>query len=346
MKNPIYIICKVLFIAGLYIILHSCKKDSVKADSFVDDYSPVLTEAAGTVHNENYFPCITGSYWTWSGNITATGTSEIVYNGQKDSEPINENNSVYGYMSISEPVTVSLPSGNYLVFPTNETNGLSRYFQVSDSAVLVRAIKNSGLSTIAEVKDPVYLRRPLKAGDKWKAQPTIDYNDLISNEGYNPSDFNLTINCGLFVVGTENVQLVNRMVSTVRLDERAEFNGTMNVNEDGATGRLSINMTMDIKLNLLKDTGIVSQLIKINAKVTGSISDANGKMSVNFNVNLNEVATLDEALFPVISQRESSLCEKQDIFSLGSNINSHPIVKKQLNKILDVIGKFKNTYRL
>jgi hypothetical protein len=158
---------QVFLLSGMLFALSGCKKDQ-EEKSFVDDYTPTLTENAGTSYNGDYFPIDIGYSWYWNGQATSQGNM-----AGWEIDPTT--GSVAGYMDIYQLEEVTLPYGQYNVYHTYETESIERYFEKTTSAVNLRAMKNlDGSGDLIEIQNPCYIKQSLVVGDKWKAQPQID----------------------------------------------------------------------------------------------------------------------------------------------------------------------------
>jgi hypothetical protein len=285
MKKINYLIFAVLFLTV------ACKKD--KTD-FVDSYAPTLTEAAKTTYTGDFYPFATGYQWNWSGQSTTTGSMTTSYNGQSSTEAINETDPVTGYMYVNGSQSLTLPSGTYNVLSTNETDNTTRYFEVKESGVYIRAIKLSSMSSPAEVKNPVFIKKPLVVGDKWACEPSVDYNQLLnSSDMEGLGDMNITTKCELFVLGKENINWQSSSTSTMALEEVATITGKISINESGATGSVNMNFTMDARLNLKENVGLVKQTMKLKGTLSGSLSGGGESASIKMTINMDGTMTLD-----------------------------------------------------
>ncbi len=335
MKKLIYL----LFI--LLLLQSACKKDQ-KASDFVTDYTPSLTEAKNTVYTGDYYPFATGYSWNWSGTETTSGSMTVTAEGQHQTEPLNGTEDVTGYMYVNEPETISLPSGSYTVLPTSETDGTSRYFQVSDTAVIIRAILMEGMSSPVEVTNPVFLRKPLIVGDEWQSQPTVDFNQLLSQLGMSDmGSVNMTIKCLIFVLGKENISWNGSTTSALALEERASVVGTIDVNDGGATGSININFTLDSRLDLKEDIGLVQNAMILKGTMSGTISDEGESASLSMNLSMNSTLSLDSySLTPSGLMRTPVLKSGEPVILKKSSGN--PMADKQFKKVMLILKKIQN----
>lgn len=335
MKKLIYLLFFVLLLQS------ACKKDKPAAD-FVTGYTPTLTETKGTVHAGDYYPFATGYSWNWSGTETTSGSETVTYNGQKQTQPLDATDNVYGYMDVNSPITITLPSGNYDVLPTSETDGLSRYFQVSDTAVVIRAILMSGMTSPIEVKNPVFLRKPLIVGDEWQSQPSVDFNQLLSQSGMSGlGSVNITIKCLIFVIGNEDITWNSATASTLALEERASVVGTINVNEEGVTGTININFTLDTRLNLKENVGLVKQAMVLKGTMGGNLAGGGESLSLSMNVTENATVTLDSYNVTASGlHRAPALKSAESVILKQSSGNA--MADKQFNKVMLILKKVQN----
>jgi hypothetical protein len=319
----------------------ACKKDKPAAD-FVTDYKPALTEAASTVYDGNYYPFATGYTWNWSGNATTSGSMSISAGGQHQTEPLDGSDNIVGYMNVNGPENISLPSGHYTVLSTSETDGTSRYFQVSDTAVIIRAIKMSSMSSPAEVKDPVFLRKPLIVGDKWQSQPSVDYNQMLGASGFSSlGTIDITTKCLIFVLGTENISW-NGSTSTMALQERASIIGKINVNESGATGTININFTLDARLNLKENVGLVKQTMVLKGTMNGSISAEGQSASLSMDMTMNTTLTLDTYNVTASGLHTAPALKSAESTVLLKHSSGNPMADRQFNKVMLILKRIQN----
>jgi hypothetical protein len=324
----------------LLLLLGACKKD--KKSDFVKDYSPTLTEAKDVVYAGDYYPFATGYNWYWSGSETTSGNMTVVYNGSKNSEPLNGTENVTGFMVVNGPITISLPSGSYAVLSTNETDNTTRYFQVSDTAVIIRAILMDGMTSPMEVKNPVFIRKPLIVGDKWQSQPSVDYNQFLSQSGMSGGNIDLTLNCLIFVLGKENITWKNATTNTLALQERAVITGKIDISESGAGGTLNINFTLDARLNLKENVGLVKQAMTLNGTMSGNISGGGENVSLSMNINLNSTVTLDNYDLTGTGLLKSHALKSTET-PIQKQLSGNPLAAKQYNKVMLVLKKIQNS---
>jgi hypothetical protein len=340
---------KILPILFIMLLLQvACKKE--KSD-FVTGYTPTLLEAANKSYTGNYFPFQVGFYWNWSGTETDKGSMSVKGAGYNQSGPLDDTYDVYGYMDVVDSEALTLPSNTYYVLKTNETTDdslgntyLNRYFQISDTAVVIRAILMEGMSEPMEVKNPVFLRRPLIVGDKWQTQPSADLAELTSDLGESGiSNMNLTTNCMLFVLGGENVG----SQPTVAVQERAEVSGTININDqEGTTGSITLNFTMDLKLDLGENIGIVRQTGTMQGTMSGSITSEGTTMTISLNVTANQTLMLSTDEYYVTSNIGMQKAPQLKSESVPTHSPISKLNNKQLKAAYKVLDRIKKMYML
>jgi hypothetical protein len=333
MKNQLFKLSFLMFTV-VVALFSSCKKDSSKPASFVDDYVPQLTEATGTTYSGNYYPFNTGYSWNWSGTQTTTGSMQYSAMGQNETEPMNSTDPITGYMTVNAPMQLTLNSGTYTVYPTTETEGLSRYFQVTDTALCLRAIKSSSSSSIIEATNSVYLRKPLIVGAKWKSMPEVDLSEIFSETGYTGSSAGVELKCSLFVIGKENITWKSQNKETLVVQERAQVKGPVIIDDNGTTGTINIDVTLDMKMNLLKDVGIIYEKATIAVKMSGTITDMGYQIGLNMNATMVQDLTLDQYNVVATSLPETKSAKANNSISYSKNAIINKYVKKILNSIM------------
>lgn len=328
-KNQFFLKTGLVTLLCLSTIIFSCKKD--EAESYVDGYNPTLKDAANTKYEGDYYPFATGYSWNWNGTMSLTGKMTVSAQGQSQTEPLDQNGNAYGFMNVLEKESLTLPTGTYNVFPTNETNGLQRFFEKNDTALLCRAVKQNYDSPIAEIKNPVFIKNPLITGDKWEANPSVDYSQL-SNLGGSASD--IKVNSKIFVLGKEDITLngSSTPTPTVLLEQRAEVTGTINVSSSGLSGPLKMDLKIDLLLNLKKDVGLVKQTIKITGTISGSMTYAGTPVKVSMNLNMNSTLLLTNFSTNGTSAKSALVSDENKAISL-ENIKDQNL-RKELQKIL------------
>jgi hypothetical protein len=334
MKKQIFIYLMIFLAIG------ACKKD--KSADFVTDYSPTLTEAANTSYSGDYYPFATGYNWYWSGSATTTGSMTVSAGGQKQTQPLDGTESVAGHMIVLAQENITLPSGTYEVLPTDETDGLTRYFQVTNTQVIIRAIKMSG-SSIVEVTNPVFLKRPLVVGDKWETQPSVDYNQLMNMSDLGSSG-SVTVNtkCMIFVLGQEAITWNSTSTPTIALQERASITGSVGMT--GVSGTINFNFTLDSRINLKENVGIVKQTQKLEGTMGGTLSYEGQSVSLSMNMTMNATMTLNSynltstSVVPGNSQIKSGEAYSKTNVSTGNQK-----FDAQIAKTMQLIKKIQNS---
>jgi hypothetical protein len=321
----------------ILVLLSSCTKDSDDPD-YVDDYIPTLTENSGISYTGDYFPFANGNYWTWSGTATITGFVEASAMGESEKSPIDETSSAYSYMTVGSPISLILNSGTYTVFPADEPGDASRYFIKTDTSLLIKAIKYlDGNPT--EVMDPVFIREPLVVGDKWASTPSVDMNEMMNNTSMEATEVDITTKCNLFVLGKENFYWNGQNNETVKLQERAQATGTINIDMNGMTGPLNVDVKIDIILLLLKDVGIVRQYGTMEMKISGKINYMGVDVNINMEMTQDQDLVLESYDIPGASKvvlnpntNNESVTKAQRAYSKNPEINNliHKIVQSAL----------------
>ncbi len=320
-----FVQCGTLFSTLVFLVLlSSCKKDSDDPD-YVNDYTPTLTENSGKVYTGDYFPFATGYSWNWSGTATTTGFIEVSAMGESEKNPLDDNSSVSAYMIVKSPISLVLPSGTFTVFPTDEPGDAKRYFIKTDTSLLIKAVQYLN-GNPAQVNDPVYIKEPLVVGDKWASTPSVDIKEMLSGTAMNASDINITTKCSLFVLGKESFNWNGQNNETVKLQERAQAKGTMNVNMNGMSGPLNIDVKMDIFLLLLKDVGILRQYGTMEIKISGKVTY--NDIPVNINMETTQDQDLVLNTYDVINYKTAlpkitptNTLKSQRVYTKYSDVN-------------------------
>jgi len=291
MKKSIRLFTVVFLILFAFVaILTSCDKDD-DIFAYVDGYDAPLTEVKGATHNGDYFPFIKANYWKYTGNENVTGEMTMNYQGEKETESLNDSYSCTSTMAVNTPVSVSLNSGTYTLYPVKETETvdyetsyITRYFEKSTDAIYLKAIQMD-YGSIVEVKNPVYLKTPLVVGDRWETQPEIDMESMMQEQVDFSGDINLDMKCVIYVIGKEAMNWKGNNVETVRLDERAQAKAQINVEEDGVKGTMSFDMQIMLNLNYLEGVGLISQKSNLSLTMTGSFSGEGEKITINLDMD-------------------------------------------------------------
>ena len=163
-------------LSAMAVITVSCSKD--EDASYVDSYSPTLTEAKGTAYTANdYFPLVKGNSYMYSANLDISGTQTT--NGKK--ETMNDKDTSYSYCYVKGKETVSFESGSKEVI-TYYNNGNEAYYQINDNGIVCVGEKSSG-AKIEYKNNTIFFKKSLEVGDSWSFNPTDDYSDLFSSLG-------------------------------------------------------------------------------------------------------------------------------------------------------------------
>ncbi len=327
---------KISFLVPILVLLigiTSCKKDD--SPSFVDDYSPNLTEEKGTEHTGDYFPVEEGYSWYYTGNQILTGEVKYSAAGQSKTEPINESAPVYSSVLVEPLTSVTLESGTYMLYPVYDNSGESyayRYYEKNNDGVYFKAF-TSELGEIVEVENPVFIKKPLVVGDSWEAQPTVDLNAGLGNgelDDFLDGDIDATINCKMYVIGIENINWNGGSVSPIRMDQRAEANVSVPFNQDGGSGTINMNLKMTAILHLLEDIGVIKQDTDMDMVINASVSMEGQKFSMNMDLNIKGLLELET--YDVTGSVTKNSVKITDKNGLELNIDDYPEVYKKVIK--------------
>ena len=322
----------------------SCKKDKVEP-SFVDDYNAPLTEEKGTEHLGDYFPLAEGYSWNYSGREETVGESTISGGGYNETEPINEGYNISNYIKVNPLESITLTSGNYNLYPIEESYDAYgydyRYYEKTSDAVYCRAFKVDG-SEILEVKNPVFIKKPLVVGDSWEIQPSISLETEMEVEDL---DFSLgegtsLIKCKIYVIGEESVSWNGQNALPVRLDERVEASFTFPVNEPGFSGKVEINVELMNIIYLLENVGMIKQEMAMTAKSSTNISAQGEKITAKVNFETEVDLSLDS--YDVMGKAVKKSIKITDEEGKVLNIGDNPILNKinvKLQKACKIVSK-------
>jgi hypothetical protein len=320
----------------LLITITSCKKED--SPSFVDDYNAPLTEEKGTEHNGDYFPLEEGYSWYYSGEEQAIGEMKISFPGENETEKINETMSIYSSVLVEPIESVTLESGNYMLYPVSDYYSTSysyRYFEKKTDGVYFKAFK-SETGDVVEVKKPMFIKKPLIVGESWETQPSIDLNSMLTDSDLNFSEDEMeaSISCKMYVIGLENITWKSEEVSPLRLDQRAEATVNMAFNEEGVSVKMNMNLKITSILYLLEDIGVIEQDIDMDMITNISMSAEGQSGSINMNVNVKGDLTLDTYDLSGSSVKNSVTITDKNGVEL--NIAENETYKKAVEKSLRV----------
>jgi hypothetical protein len=338
-----------ILITGITVlVISSCNKND-DIFSYVDGYDAPLTEEKGATYNGDYFPFIEVNYWKYSGYESVTGEMTMDYQGEKDTESLDDSYSCTSTISVSTPESKSLNSGSYTLYPVQETETVdyettytTRYFQKATDAIYLRAIQLED-SEIIEVKNPVYLKIPFVVGDRWEAQPEIDMGSMMENELDISGDVELDMKCMLYVIGKEAMNWKGNSVETVRLDERAQAKGKLNVEEDGIKGSMSFDLQITLYLNYLEGVGLISQKSDLSLSMTGSFSGEGEKLTIDMKIDSEGNYILSS--YYLNGEKSINIKnegEMKDLKNRFPGLTDNPVIRKKLEKcaeITDIIQK-------
>jgi len=319
-----------------------CKKDKVEP-SFVNDYNAPLTEEKGVKYTGDYFPLEEGFYWNYSGNQQIIGEAKYYGGGYDETEPLNETGSLYSYLAVKPLETINLSSGTYSLYPVQEsyveTGYELRYFEKTDTAIYFRAYGFDG--SINEVNNPIFLKNPLVVGDSWIAQPSADLNTALAEDSDLGIDGEIKANitCKMYVIGSKDTIWNGQNISPIRLDELAEAQISIPVNEEDFTGKIDMDLKMTNILYLLENTGIVLQkmqmIIDIYAQATADGESFKMSLNAEYNGDLN----LDSYN---VSGPTKNTIKITDNEGIKLNNAKNPIYQKTLDKSMKVLKTVKN----
>lgn len=343
MSKPSFLTILITGIA--FLVISSCNKDD-DLFSFVDEYDAPLTEEKGAIYNGNYFPFMEVNYWKYSGYESVAGELTMNYQGEKDTESLDDSYSAISTLTVNSPESISLNSGTYTLYPVRETQTANynttrtvRYFEKASDAIYLRAIR-LGYDDIIEVKNPVYLKVPLVVGDQWETQPEIDMENLMEGTVDISGDMSLDMKCVIYVVGREAINWQGDNVETVRLDERAQAKATINVEEDGVKGSMSLDMQITLYLNYLEGVGLISQKSNISLTMTGSFSGEGEKLTLKMEMDTEGDYILSSYNFNGEKSAEIESSNNENSFeSCLPEFSDNPVIQKQLEEVVTVIKK-------
>ncbi|MBU1616082.1 hypothetical protein KJ693_12345 [bacterium] len=332
-----------------------------EAFPFVDGYSPPLTEAEGTVREGDFLPFDEGYHWWWDGSASVSGSMTMTFEGQSETMPIDESDiPIYATWNVQQAKEITLPSGRYTVFPNDERLGayygsdyfgsseVVRYFEKTGEALYIRAIEID--NNIFEIENPVYLKNRLVVGDKWETCPQVDFNRMLKSMDFpGEVEVDADMKCVFFVVGKEEKNYAGQDVETVRVDQRAEVNGTMNISYSGPDGememRMDFHITMAFILNLLENVGIIAQEeedtnLSMNCFFDFDIEGESGSGSMKMNMEETSYLGLTDHSFgspmastPSFPKRQPP--QKESAFNKTSTTSGDSvIVQKKIKPIL------------
>ena len=317
---------KILLIGLTFFIILSCSKND-DIFSFVDGYEAPLTEEKGATYHGDFYPFTEVNYWKYSGYESVTGEMTMNYQGEKDTEPLND--SYYGTSTlvVDSPESIHLNSGTYSLYPVTETetanyetNYSVRYFEKATDAIYLRAIQlNYG--DIIEVKNPVYLKIPLVVGDEWETQPEIDSENFMEDEAIVSGDMNIDLKCKIYVIGKEITNWKGDNEETIRLDERAQAKAKMNVDEDGVRGSMSFDLQITLYLNYLEGVGLIRQKSDLSLTMKGSFSGEGEKLTLNMEMDSDGDYTLTSYHF-----KENKSTSLKNSVKKNDSINRFPML--------------------
>jgi len=335
-NNIMKSIVKVLLGSSLLLLNYSCEKDS---ESFVNDYNAPLTEAKGVKHEGNYFPLKDSFYWQWDGSERLKGKMSMTYNGQTQEEPMDE--TVQGYISyyVYAPEQISLTSGKYTVFPVEETSVVegadsrsTNYYENAEDAIYLRAIKLED-GNMVEVKNSLFLKKPLVVGDKWESRPTMNLEEYFKDSGFEVDESKVDISGATYVIGKETLE----GTPTVRLDQRVEAKISMNYDEQGVKGTMTFDIKGTFNTNLLENTGVFRQKSNLTMTMSANISGNGEKMTMTMNLTsegeYNLITNSPEMKYQI---------EKKGLKNASMDEPENDLVKKQIKiglRLAEVIQK-------
>lgn len=336
----------IILLTGIaFLVIPGCDKDD-NLFSFVDGYDAPLTEEKGASHNGDYFPFIEVNYWKYSGYESATGEMTMNYQGEKDTESLDDSYSATSTLTVNSPESISLKSGTYTLYPVREsltadykTTHTVRYLEKANDAIYLRAIQ-LGYDNIIEVKNPVYLKIPLVVGDRWETQPEIDMESLMEGSVDFSGDISLDMKCVIYVIGKETINWKGDNVETVRLDERAQAKATITVNESGVKGSMILDMQITLYLNYLEGVGLINQDFNISLTMTGSFSGEGEKLTLNMDLDTEGNYILASYNFNSgKSAKIESFNNENGIENSLPKFTDNPVMQRKMEEVVTIVTK-------
>ncbi|MBN2010814.1 hypothetical protein JW960_15815 [candidate division KSB1 bacterium] len=293
----------VLFSLIVFLFLLACSKDKKSNPlSYVDRYNPKLTATKGTTYTGNFLPIAADNEWDYTGVMSGLYTIKI--SGTYAGQPVNEtdqdtldNSYCFAVSRILSPIQATLSGISYSLLPeqgeadlgiNSSESKIMRYYQATDSVVYIRAVP--GPNGLVEVEDPVFMKTRLVVGDSWYSNPSVNTNALISDD---VSDIDMTATCRLLVIGTDSVTFYNRTLGTwvtqeaVQVDEIAEFNGKIKLEEYGNTD-MSLSGKVLVHLYLVENLGIVASVDHYEIDITGKITDTGTSLKLTISLAVDD----------------------------------------------------------
>ena len=278
---------------SLLLMFSACKKDSSK--DFVTDYNPDLTSEKGTIFTGDYFPIGENYSWELYGTTNMNGYIKYSGGGESDKEDIDESESDYINIYIGAKENINIDGVIKSLYPLYDESDYIRYLDKTSEGVFIIAVKDY-YGNIMTVTNPVFIRNPLIVGDKWKTEPAIDMNMIMSEMPFD-GDVTTDLNSMIYVIGAETKTIDSSPIETIRLDQLAEakIKMTVNDNNEGYTlkGSMTIVMKLKNKINLAEDIGTVYQDSEYDITGSGSFSMAGQSFSVSMEINADGIYTLD-----------------------------------------------------
>jgi hypothetical protein len=333
---------QLFFLAAIIaMVCFGCNNDD-DIFSYVDDYNAPLTEEKGKTYSGDYFPFIQVNYWKYSGHESVTGEMTMNYQGEKETESLDDSYTCTSTLAVNKPESIKLNSGTYSLYPVRETETvdyqtsyITRYFEKSTDAVYLRAIKMD-YGNIIEVKNPVYLKIPLVVGDRWEAQPEIDMGSIMENELDISGDIELDMKCMLYVIGKEAMNWKGNNLETVRLDERAQAKGKINIEEDGIKGSMSFDIQITLYLNYLEGVGLISQKSDLSLSMTGSFSGEGEKLTIDMKMDSEGNYLLSSYYFNGEKSININEGGMKDLKGRFPGLTDNPVFQKKLEKCVEI----------
>lgn len=276
-----------LTVLMLVFIFASCKKDKVEP-SFVDDYNAPLSEEKGTEHTGDFFPLNDGYSWNYTGREESTGQTVYSGPGVNETEPIDDSYDLFESYVAYAPVSVTLTSGTYSLYPLRDVYSESgydyRYFEKASDAIYFRAYTAGGTEKF-EVENAIFLKIPLVVGDSWEVHPSINLSayEGADDLGLSLGEMEVAITSKTYVIGVETVDWTGGSADPVRLDERVEGIISVPFDEIDFTGKMVVNMQMTNSFYLLENVGIIKRDVNLAVKSTANITDTDGTYKITTN---------------------------------------------------------------
>jgi hypothetical protein len=320
-------------ISLLMVLAAGCSKKSNPVGStpppYIDTYSVILTDSAGTTYDENFFPLNAGDRNYYSGEQTATVTTT-------GTAPSTQTVDIFSHFEVLDKRLVQLTAGpdslNPVVDFTNSGPDTSRFFKKDTFAVYIKAFRLID-GSFYEVANPVFIKSKLVAGDTWEAAPQMDMTKILASElsdmGVESSNLTIIARSKFFVVGKEEVTLGTLGTrKLIRLEQANDISMSGSIIYMGSPHNLTMSAKFATVYHLIADTGIVHQ--NVTGTMTGTLSGL-GSMTMTLTKSELILTYRYSQGMKVTSGRQESVDAER--ISSGSETNS------DLRKITEMLFK-------